>query len=90
MAAFDPKAAVSWAAASLHYGSRDERPVEKRTLIGGAAMSVRDPKQTLISRVGRFHYRLMFAVLMIGAQRAISSFTSVASACWPRLALSGT
>src|SRR6516162_11775909 len=32
---------------------------------------------------------LMFAALMIGVQRAISLFTREASACWPRLALSG-
>src|SRR6516162_1816706 len=48
-----------------------------------------DPKRTLISRVGRFNYRLMFAVVMIGAQRAISSLTNILSACWPRLAFSG-
>jgi hypothetical protein len=46
-------------------------------------IQVRDASQQ------RFHYRLMFAVLMMGAQRAISSLTSVASASCPRLALSG-
>src|SRR6266540_2179994 len=36
------------------------------------------------------HSGLTFAALMIGAQRAISLFTSTASDGWPRRALSGT
>src|SRR5262249_3480023 len=33
------------------------------------------------------HSPLMLAALMIGVQRAISLFTNVASACWPRFSL---
>src|SRR3954454_21899368 len=51
--------------------------------------SVRDGGPSFGFDVDR-HSALTFAAFMIGVHRAMSLFTSVASACGPRISLSGT